>query len=81
MTFDYSFITLRIQKIALQIRSIVELKCCFTYLELWCADSDVMAKTLGTMNSVFSNVQVRSCANERERGRTQSVNGAFLNLR
>ena len=32
-------------------------------------------------SSVFSPVKIRSCANERERGRTQSVNGAFINLR
>ena len=31
--------------------------------------------------AMFSPVKIRSCANERERGRTQSVNGAFLNLR
>ena len=38
-----------------------------------------MAKVSGA--NVFGSVQIRSCANERERGRTQSVNGAFLNLR
>ena len=40
-----------------------------------------MATISNKGKSVFSPVKVRSCANERERGRTQSVNGAFLNLR
>ena len=40
-----------------------------------------MASIGNKTHAMFSPIKIRSCANERERGRTQSVNGAFMNLR